>query len=87
MTSNKQFIEAQSFFSNSSAWPLMKDGIEQQIKANWERIFVTVDKAAMDRIIGANEALTTMIKNIDSAPEQLLALAKGESATGIQLNG
>jgi len=86
MTSNKQFIEAQSFFCNSSAWPLLKNGIEQQIKANWERIFVTVDKSEMDRIIGGNEALTTMIKNIDSAPEQLLALAKGESATGIQLN-
>jgi hypothetical protein len=81
------FLKAKAFLSGSSAWQIMKAGIQAQIAMNWRKTFGSIDERELNRIIGGNETLTAFIDDVDSATGQMVAKAKAGQAASIQLDG
>ena len=81
-----EFTKRLAFLYASGAWPVLKAGLEAQIKHNFDETFKVLDERAVNRIVGGCQALTKFIEQVDSATGNLVAQANGDQSAGIQLN-
>lgn len=85
-STDRDFTKAMAFLYSSGAWPILKAGLEAQIKSEFNQTFNVLDERAVNRIVGGCQILTKFIEQVDSATGKLVAQANGDQSAGIQLD-
>ncbi len=83
----KQMFRALRVVKDCPGYPVLKALIEANIAQNMNQAYDTMDTKAVDRLLGANKAISELLQELEDSHKNELANANGESSSGISLLG